>query len=240
MKYLIKVSYDGSKFYGFQRLNSHKSVQAELERALTKINKTAVIVKGAGRTDRGVHAYNQGVSFDLTNNIPPERLINAINSLVGDYIRCTYCSYVEDDFHARFSVVSKVYQYVINIGEYDPIKNDYIYNYNRKLNLSAMKKALKYLKGAHSFEAFTSGERESYNSIIYDIKLKKKKDYVYITFTGKSFYRYMVRNLVGALMLVGENKIDAKNMKKLVESNKNMYNYTTVPASGLYLMNVNY
>ena len=159
MKYLIYVSYDGAKFYGFQRLNGHKSVQEELENCLTKINKNKVLVKGAGRTDRGVHAYNQAVSFELNINITCDGLKRALNSLLDDSIYVNRVLEVDKDFHARFSVIEKTYTYVINMGEYAPVENDYLYNYNKNLNVSKMKKAIKYLKGMHDFEVFTSGER---------------------------------------------------------------------------------
>lgn len=240
MRYLISVSYDGAKLYGFQRLPRKKTVQGELERVLTKINKTVVNVKGAGRTDRGVHARDQKVHFDLTVSIPPERLKNAINSLLDESIYVNRCEIVDSDFHARFDTKKKVYQYVVNMGEYDPIINDYVYNYNRKLDVKGMKRASKCLVGAHSFEAFTSGERDSYNSIVYKIDFKIKKNKLLITFEGKSFYRYMVRNLVGALLLVGKGKIGTNELKEMLESRKNIYNYTTVPANGLYLMKVEY
>ena len=240
MRYLISVSYNGSKFYGFQRLDKKKSIQGELEKVLTKINKTVVYVKGAGRTDRGVHARDQRVHFDLTINISPERLIEAMNSMLDDAIRVNSCEVVEDNFHARFDVKKKRYVYVINLGKYDPIMDDFIYNYNRDLNISAMKKASKYLLGVNSYEAFTSGERDSYDSIIYKINFKKKKDLLYITFDGKSFYRYMVRNMVGALMLVGNGKISSSDMKLMIEARRNKFNYMTVPPNGLYLDKVEY
>ncbi len=240
MRYLISVSYDGSKLYGFQRLNHHKTVQGELERVLTKINKTIVYVKGAGRTDRGVHARDQQVHFDLNVDIPPERLVNAMNSMLDDAIYVNKAQIVNDDFHARFDVKKKTYEYIINTGKYDPIINDYEYNYNRKLNISSMKRAAKHLIGAHSYQVFTSGERESYNSIIYKITISKKKDKIILRFTGKSFYRYMVRNLVGTLIMVGEGKIKDSDVAKMVDTKKCKINYTTAPANGLYLIKVDY
>lgn len=240
MRYLISISYNGSKFYGFQRLDKKKTVQGELEKALTKINKTVVYVKGAGRTDRGVHANDQKVHFDLSVDIPPNRLINALNSILDNAIRVNDCVYVDNTFHARFDVKNKRYVYIINLGKYNPIMDDLVYNYNRDLDIMSMKKASKYLLGMQSYEAFTSGERESYDSIIYKVNFKKKKDYLYITFEGKSFYRYMVRNMVGALMLVGTNKIKPIDMQDMILSKKNKYNYVTVPANGLYLDKIQY
>ena len=240
MRYLATVSYDGSKYNGFQRLNDLPSVQKEIEEALTIINKDKVIIKGSGRTDKGVHAIGQTFHFDLDIDINPKRLVNAINSLINNYVRITDCILVKDDFHARFNVKRKIYKYYINLGNYDIFKNDYIYNYCHKLNINDMTKASKYLIGKHSYKAFVSGYRENYNSEIYNIKFIKNKDILEITFVGKSFYRYMVRNIVGALLLVGENKISILDFKSMIDSDIKKYTYITVPANGLYLERVEY
>lgn len=240
MRYRVSISYDGSKFYGFQRLGAKRSVQKELEDALTKINKGKVLVKGAGRTDRGVHALDQCVHFDLDQNVPAERLVNAINSIVKPDIFVNSACIVDDNFHARFNVSKKTYTYVINLGEFDTIKDNYLYNYNRSLNIGAIKKVSKLLLGPHNFRAFTSGARENYNSIIYKIKIKKQKDLLYLTFVGKSFYRYMVRNMVGALISVGEGKLSNQDILAYLDDENVNVHYTTVPANGLYLVKVDY
>jgi tRNA pseudouridine38-40 synthase len=240
MRYIASVGYDGSKYYGFQKLNGHKTIQNELEKTLTKINKTVVVVKGAGRTDRGVHAFNQMIHFDLDVDITPDELKKAINSIIDDGIHINYCEIVDDNFHARFDVKLKIYEYVINLGEYDPIDNDYIYNYGRKLNIKKMKQAAKYLLGFHSYKAYSSNLRENYNSVIYKIKFTKKKDILVIRFEGKTFYRYMVRNLMGGLIMVGEEKIEPLKIKEMLDKEKNLYNYSTAPANGLYLVSVMY
>jgi len=101
MKYLISIKYDGSKFYGFQRLKDNNTVQKKIEEALTIINKEPVEIKGAGRTDRGVHANDQKASFVLNINIDENHLQMALNSLVKPYIYITKVETVNDDFHAR-------------------------------------------------------------------------------------------------------------------------------------------
>ena len=240
MKYMASIKYDGSKFHGFQRLNNEKTVQKELEKALTIINKKDTLIKGAGRTDRGVHAYNQIIHFKLQFNIPPQRLKNAINSIIDKSIYINYCREVDDNFHSRFNTKEKTYEYLINLGPYDPIKKDYLLNYNKNLNISKMKKASKYLIGSNSYQAFVSGFRNNYDSSIYHISIKKKKDLLSIKFIGKTFYNHMVRNLVGALLLVGENKINAKDIQEMLLKEKNIYHYSTVPACGLYLVDIKY
>ena len=240
MNYCIKIAYDGSKFYGFQRLNEEASVQKMLEEALTKINKCEVQVKGAGRTDRGVHANGQAVSFKLDIDIDVDGLKSALNSLVKPYIYVKEVKEVDEDFHARFSTVGKRYIYKINLGEYNVTDVDYVYQCEYKLDIDKMKEVAELLKGVHDFHNFVSGEREDYTCIIYDIKFEIENDILSIIFDGKSFYRYMVRNLVGALILVGENKIKPEDMKDMIDKKKKKYNYTTVPASGLYLKEIDY
>ena len=240
MRYLMTISYDGSKYYGFQRLNENPSVQAELERALSIINKKEVEIKGSGRTDRGVHAKGQTIHFDLDVNVPEKRLINAVNSLLSDYIRVVDCKIVENDFHARFNVKEKTYTYIINVGEYEVLKQDYVYNYCKELDIKSMKRASRSLIGKHSYKVFVSGERDNYNSEIYDIIFKKDGKYLYITFKGKSFYRYMVRNMIGALILVGSKKISIKEFNSMIDSNSSKYTYITAPSNGLYLESVKY
>lgn len=240
MKYMASIKYDGSKFHGFQRLKDKNSIQKELERTLTIINKKETIIKGAGRTDRGVHAYNQVIHFELDYEIPSKRLKNAINSIIDKSIYINYCKEVDDSFHSRFNVKEKTYEYIINLGTYDPIKNDYLLNYNRKLNIKNIKKASKYLIGSYSYKAFVTGNRNNYDSSIYNIIIKKKKDILIIKFIGKTFYNHMVRNLVGALLLVGENKITPKHIEEMLLKKENIFHYSTVPSNGLYLMNIKY
>ena len=239
MSYLIKIAYDGSKFYGFQRLNEEVTVQKTLEEALSKINKSDVVVKGAGRTDRGVHANCQCVSFNLDINIDCEGLKDALNSLVKPYIYVKEVEEVNEDFHARFSVTKKRYVYKINLGEYNPIIQDYVYQSPYELDLDLMKEVSKLYLGAHDFRNFVSGERDNYDCIIYDIDFEIKNDILMITFEGKSFYRYMIRNLVGAMIEVARGKISLDYVREMLESKEEKTTFTA-PANGLYLDFIDY
>ena len=240
MRYLVSISYDGSNFYGFERQPRKRTIQGELEKVLTKINKSKVEIKGAGRTDRGVHAYDQKAHFDLKQDVPIDRLLKAINSRLPGDMRINSIEEVSEEFHARFDCVRKTYKYYINTKEYDVLKNNYIYNYNKELNIKGMKEASKQLLGAHNFQVFVSGERDNYDSIIESIDIKDNDGLLEFTFVGKSFYRYMVRNLMGALLLVGENKIEPIQVKEMLDKKENIYHFKTVPACGLYLMKVEY
>ncbi len=239
MNYLITIAYDGSKFYGFQRLNDLESVQKCLEDALTKINKSDVVVKGAGRTDRGVHANGQRVSFKLDIKISPEGLKEALNSLVKPYIYVKEVQEVSDDVHARFSVKKKKYIYKINMGEYKPILTDYVYQPEYKLDIDKMKDVAKLYLGVHDFRNFVAGEREDAQAIIYNIDFVWEDDILNIIFEGKSFYRYMVRNLVGMMIEVGRGKDKITKVEEMLNSNEEIYGYTA-PACGLYLESIEY
>ena len=239
MYFLIEISYDGSKFFGFQRLNDERSVQKVLEEALTKINKNVVSVKGAGRTDRGVHANGQCVSFKLSVDIDEIGLKRALNSLVKPNIYVKNVMKVDNDFHARFSVKKKEYVYKINLGEFSPQIDDYVYQCEYKLNIDKMKNVAKLYLGVHDFHNFVSGERDDYTCIIYDIRFTQEGDILNIHFEGKSFYRYMVRNLVGMMIEVGRGKDDIVKVEKMLNTEEIIPAYTA-PACGLYLEKIEY
>lgn len=240
MRYLITMSYDGSKFYGFQRQSKLNTVQKKIEDALTKINKNKTQIKGAGRTDRGVHALAAKAHFDLTIDIESNALKEALNSRVGDYIYIKDCKIVSDDFHSRFDVVKKEYVYKINIGEYQPTLEDYTLQINYKLDIKKMKKCAKIFIGVHNFESFVCGKRDNYKAIIYDIKIKRIGSIIYIKFTGKSFYRYMIRTLVGALLEVGKGNLEIEEVKKMLESDTGNVEVPVAKPNGLYLFDVKY
>ena len=239
MNYVAKCSYDGSKFYGFQRLNEEPSVQKLLEEALSKINKQSVEIKGAGRTDKGVHANGQCFSFKLDVNIDIDGLRDGLNSLIAPYVYIKDIKEVDEDFHARFSVLKKKYIYKINLGEYDPKLNDYVYQSKYNLDINKMKEVAKLYLGVHNFHNFVSGERDNYDCIIYDISFEEKDNILNITFEGKSFYRYMVRNLVGMMIEVARGKEEISKVEEMLNSIDEMHGYTA-PACGLYLENIEY
>lgn len=240
MRYLVTISYDGSNFYGFQRLKNKRNVQEELERVLTIINKDKVEIKGAGRTDKGVHAYGQRAHFDLKINIPTDRLLKAINNSLPSDIRITNIKVVSDSFHARFNVKKKIYQYKISVGKYNPLKNNYYYQIDYVLDYKLLKKASKILLGVHNFKNFVSGERDNYDAVIYNISINKKNDVIVITFEGKSFYRYMVRNMVGAMLDIATKKNSIDEMKEMLDNVGVGKQMSCAPAQGLYLMDIKY
>lgn len=240
MRYLMKVSYDGSGFYGFQRLNEYRTVQKVLEEALGVINKGEVLVKGASRTDKGVHAYGQMIHFDIDYDIPVDRLMYAVNRILDNDIRVLDCKKVGNDFHARFNVKRKKYVYKINLGDFDCLKSRYFLQVYEKLDIDKMRECAKVFLGCHDFRNFVAGERDNYLMCVEDIKFNMNNDILEIEFLGKSFYRYMVRNMVGAMLEVGMHKKEICDVSKMLDDYMVKKQMMTAPACGLYLMDIEY
>jgi len=244
MRLLMTVSYDGTNYYGYQKQPNRRTIQEEIEKQLTKINSNKIVnISASGRTDRNVHAFNQKIHFDIEKkNINIKTLRRSLNKLIPNDIYIKNIIEVDDDFHARFSVKKKIYLYKINLGEYNPIERNYVYQLNRKIDIESMIKASKYLIGEHNFRAFTKvdDEKEDYVRNIYNIDFNLDNDILTITFEGNGFLRYMVRNLVGSLIDVGLNKIDINDIKIILESRDRKRAGLQAPACGLYLKDVIY
>lgn len=235
MKYLMIISYDGSKFYGFQRQKNLRNVQGELEENLSKILKEEILIKGAGRTDRMVHATYQGVHFETAKDVT--NLKKKLNNVLID-IRVKKIQKVSDDFHARHSVKDKTYLYKIDlVGNKD---NNYYTYIKNKLDIKKIKDASKLFLGTHDFHNFVAGERDNYISTILKINIYKFNGVLYLKFKGVGFYRYMVRNLVGALIEVGKGKVDKKVINDMLEKPEVEKRLPTSSPNGLYLVKIRY
>ena len=246
MRYLITFAYDGSKDKGYQKQPRVKTIQRELERALKEINNDKQVdVSASGRTDAKVHAYNQKAHFDLDIKITCDKLKQALNSLIPGDIYVKSVVEVKDDFHARFNVKAKEYIYKINMGEYNPLEKDYVYQYNKRLDLVEMERALKYLEGEHDFKSFskTDDEKEDYvRTIIQTNIIREIKDvnHFTISFLGTGFLRYQVRNMVGLLIEIGEGKRKSEDILEILEAKDRRKAGITAPGEGLYLKDVFY
>lgn len=244
MRFLIKFSYDGSGYSGYQIQPGLITIQEKIENALTKINngqKTSIVA--TGRTDKGVHAKVQYGHADIDVDITEYKLKRALNSNLPNDIHVINTKIVDDNFHARYNVKSKEYKYYINLGEYNPIERNYVFQYNYKLNISLMKKGIKYFVGKHDFRAFVTDNKEKENCVrvIEKATIEEIEDNkICITFKGNGFMRYQVRNMVGLLIRVGEEKIEPTKVQEILESKDRSKNGKTAPAEGLYLTKIKY
>lgn len=242
MRYLMTFSYDGTNYNGYQKQVNKNTIQDNLEDNLSKIFNQKISISSSGRTDAKVHAVNAKAHFDVDKKMDINRLRNSLNKLINNDIYIKEIVEVSSDFHARFNVIKKEYVYKINIGEYNPLDRNYIYQYNKKLDIKKMKKASKYLIGTHDFKSFTKVDQieKDYIRTIYKIDFKIKKDILEITFIGNGFLRYMVRNLVGILIEVGNDKRKISEVKEILDAKNRIKAGITAPPEGLYLKNVKY
>ena len=246
MRYFMTFSYDGSNFSGYQKQPKERTIQKCLEDALKEINGGKLVnVCASGRTDALVHALNQKAHFDMDIKISTDKLLRGLNSLLPDDIYVKNIEEVSDNFHARFNAIGKEYVYIINMGQYNPIERNYVFQYCSRLDLNAMERGLKYLEGEHNFKSFTKTNEEiedyvrkiSQTSIVRDSKDINK---IIITFVGTGFLRYMVRNMVGLLIEIGEGKKTPEDIMKILKEEDRKIAGKTAPACGLYLRNVFY
>ena len=200
---------------------------------------------GSGRTDAKVHALAQKVHFDLDTKITTEKLHKALNSLLPSDIYVRKVEEVADDFHARFSAIGKEYIYMLNMGEYNPLERNYVYQHQGKLDVVEMERAMKYLEGTHNFKSFTKTDEEkddyvrtiSQTNLIRDTKDVNK---LTLVFLGDGFLRYMVRNMVGTLIAVGEGKMKSEEIIEILKKEDRREAGKTANPEGLYLKNVFY
>ncbi len=238
MRIKLVLSYDGSKFNGFQRQKDGSGIQNYLEKALSKVYNHSIIVKGSGRTDAGVHANNQVVHFD-EDEIKKD-LVKSLNQILKPNITVKKIVKVKDDFHARSSVKKKEYVYKINIGPYKTSLYNYYLQTKNILDISLMRDAAKFLVGSHDFKNFVSGEKDNTKAIIYSININKLFNTLEIRVIGSHFYKYMVRNIVGALLEVGMCKISFLDIDDMVNKPDKKKSLPTAPPQGLYLNKIWY
>lgn len=241
-RYLIDFSYSGANFSGYQKQPGKRTVQDEIEKVLSSINNNSVKLTSSGRTDALVNAIHQKAHFDLDKKIGAYKLNGALNSYLPDDIYVNSVTKVDNLFHARYMVKSKTYEYLINTGDYNPLLRTHVYQYCKPLNIRKMKKAVKYFIGKHDFTTFVSAEDKKQDKVreIYDASVDEKEGIIKITFKGSGFLKYQVRNMVGTLIKIGEEKVLPDIILSLLEKKDRKCAFLCAPAQGLTLTDVKY
>lgn len=241
-RYLIDFSYSGANFSGYQKQPGKRTVQDEIEKVLSSINNNSVKLTSSGRTDALVNAIHQKAHFDLDKEIGAYKLNGALNSYLPDDIYVNSVTKVDNLFHARYMVKSKTYEYLINTGDYNPLLRTHVYQYCKPLNIREMKKAVKHFIGKHDFTTFVSAEDKKEDKVreIYDASVDEKDGIIKITFKGSGFLKYQVRNMVGTLIKIGEEKVLPDIILSLLEKKDRKCAFLCAPAQGLTLTDVKY
>lgn len=250
-RWKLKIEYKGTSYAGWQRQEHAKSVQQTIEDALFAFCQQNICIHAAGRTDAGVHALGQVAHFDLDYGDRPltgEALARALNAhLLNRSISILRAEPVGDDFHARFSATSKLYTYeILNRQAMPALNKNLVWHIRRPLNIAAMESASRYLLGHHDFSTFRAAQCQAKSpertldrleieeEILEDGRLLK------IHAEARSFLHHQVRNIVGALALVGQDKWTPEDVKTALEAHDRKKGGPTAPPDGLYLVQVRY
>lgn len=240
----LTVAYDGTDFVGWQRQGKGVSIQGLIEEALTAIEGSPVTLHGAGRTDSGVHALGQVASARLSAAITDDRLRRALNAHLPAAIRITAVSTMPDGFHARFSAVSKAYEYRIwNGPTLPPFIRRYAWHVMEPLDVGAMREASDAIPGAHDFAAFRSARGVNHTTVreITSAGWRTAEGSALVfDIAGKGFLRYMVRSLVGTLVEIGRGQRAVSDIARLLAAPDRSAAGRTAPARGLFLVKVDY
>ena len=243
--YLLKIEYDGTNYSGWQFQKNGKSIQETIERVLQKILKLKIKINGAGRTDKGVHAFGQHANFKINKKIKNEKkFLNSLNFFLGKKsISIISVKRKKTIFHSRFDAKERTYEYkIINREGSLSLDNSKAWHVKKKLNISLLKKGAKILEGTHDFSTFRASSCSAKSPIkkMYSVKVNKKGDQIFLIFRSKSFLQNQVRSMVGSLKYLSSGKWSLKEFKKAFFSKKRSNCAPPAPACGLYLQNIKY
>jgi tRNA pseudouridine38-40 synthase len=248
----IVLAYDGSDFSGWQVQPDAATIQGTLASAIGRVTGEKVLPQGSGRTDAGVHALAQVATFALESPIPPQNLVKALNDMLPPSIRVIEATEVPLEFHARKSAHAKTYHYRIHRGAVcPPFIARYVWHYPYPLDVDAIRQAAGFVIGEHDFTSFAAVDSErGREDEVSDVRSNVRRvfasawectaeELLYVV-RGSGFLHHMVRNLVGTFVLVGKGTLKPEDVATILEARNRSAAGATAPASGLYLVSVEY
>ncbi len=243
-KIVLVVAYDGTRYYGFQWQAGLPTIQKELETAIKKLTKDSIRVIAASRTDAGVHATGQVVSFRTRSTLPPAKFIRGLNYYLPPDIAVRQAYKADDSFRVRGDALSRVYYYcILNSPTRSPLQNSFTHLVTEHLDVNAMNQASQTLVGRHNFIAFASdigGNRQNTVRQVYQVGVKREGELVIFHIEANSFLPHQVRNTMGCLIRIGLGRMSQDEFRSVIEAGKPGLAGPTAPARGLCLIRVNY
>jgi tRNA pseudouridine38-40 synthase len=245
----LSLAYDGHGFAGWQVQPGQPTIQGALVSVIEQLTGERTLPQGSGRTDAGVHALGQVATVSLASPIPVENLRKALNDLLPSSIRVMQVEEVAATFHARKSALAKTYRYRIFRGEVcPPFLARYVYHYPFPLDEARMAEAGGVVIGEHDFTSFAAVDPEANKQGVETSNVRKvfssawerNDDELVYTVRGNGFLHHMVRNLVGTFLLVGKGSVSTADFAGILAQRDRSTAGATAPASGLYLVSVEY
>lgn len=243
MRIALGIEYNGAGFVGWQRQDNGRTVQAAVERALSRIADAPVVTQCAGRTDAGVHASAQVVHFNCAAKRPGRAWVLGTNSVLPPDVSVRWARVVTDDFHARFSAESRAYRYVICNRETRPgLQAGMVTHIHAPLDATAMDAAARCLLGEHDFSSFRAAGCQARHAVreVQAIAVRREGEFVTLTITANAFLQHMVRNIVGTLLPVGLGCREPGWVAQVLDARDRAAAGITARPDGLYLDAVRY
>jgi tRNA pseudouridine38-40 synthase len=243
MRIACAVEYDGSAFCGWQRQDHARSVQGDVEAALSKVADHEVRVVCAGRTDSGVHASWQIIHFDTSAKRSERSWVLGTNANLPDDAGVLWAREVDEEFHARFSAQARSYRYVIlNRAVPSALLRRRATWVHHSLDVSRMQKGARYLLGEHDFSSFRALACQAKSPVrtIQRLEVRRSGDYLYLDVEANAFLHHMVRNIAGVLLAVGRGVQSSEWVRDILNKRDRTQGGVTAPAGGLYLVGVRY
>ena len=246
MNYRIVVSYDGTRYNGWQKQKTTEdTIQGKLETLLSRMAGKEVTVQGSGRTDAGVHALAQTANFRMETELSEQELMDAINGYLPEDIAVLSLKTASERFHSRYNAIAKTYEYRLYIGNAKPVMDrKYVWQPEEKPDLERMRTAAAYVLGEHDFKSFCGNKKMKKPTVrrIDRIEVEEipERQEAVLRFTGNGFLQNMVRILTGTLVECGQGKREPEQMREILEARDRSAAGMTAPAKGLSLVRVDY
>lgn len=241
MRYFLYLSYNGTRYHGWQKQPKSISVQEVLEEKLSIVLRKPIELVGSGRTDSGVHAKLQVAHFNFDEALNLNDCIYKFNKILPPDIAIHNLVKVKEEAHARFDALSRSYEYYIDLLK-NPFRTGLSYHYTNTLDVAAMNEAAKHLLGKQDFESFSKVKTDvhTFNCDIFEARWEKDNDQLIFYVSANRFLRGMVRALVGTLLDVGTGKISSADFKQIIAAKDRTKAGRAVPPHGLYLTDIIY
>jgi len=244
IKMILIIEYDGTNYCGFQLQAGLPTIQGEIEKALCKLSGEQSRVMAASRTDAGVHAKGQAVSFRTNSSLPPQTFINGLNYYLPRDIAVKAAYRVGDSFNVRRDALSREYNYyILNSPTRSPMREGFSYLVTSPLNIEAINQACQALIGEHDFASFATCDGAMIKNTVrtvYRAEVEKDGEFAIFKMAANSFLPHQVRNTIGTLIRVGLGKMGVDELLSITEAKTPGLAKPTAPACGLCLMRINY
>ncbi len=241
--YKLTIQYDGTHYAGWQYQPNQPTVQAAVEQALSQITQTRIPVIAAGRTDSGVHAWGQVISFQSEKSLSTHEWIRALNSLLPQDVAVQQAEEVSDTFHARYNASGKIYEYRILLAAHRSALDRYrLWHIPRTLDVKAMKEAGRNFLGTHDFTSFQNSPTDTKNPVctIESFTLSQEGSRLCIQVQADRFLKQMVRSMVGTVVEVGLGRRQTSDINQILKARDRCAAGKTAPPHGLFLVHVFY